>query len=155
MICLKVLGVPIPLARPRARKIGSFVSIYDSQTQEKQQVTWQIRHEYSEKPLSFPLSVDILFALPIPKQTSKVRTRNMLEGIIVPSKRPDIDNLVKFILDCLNGILFDDDSQIIALSARKIYSNEPRTIIRATKYDKVYPIKDQEIPENEGDYRDC
>jgi len=31
----------------------------------------------------------------------------------------DVDNLVKLVLDALNGVVWDDDSQILALSASK------------------------------------
>lgn len=34
-------------------------------------------------------------------------------------KKVDLDNLVKAILDCLNGIVFEDDSQIVSLLASK------------------------------------
>ena len=43
--------------------------------------------------------------------------------------RPDIDNLVKIVLDGLNGVAFMDDKQVIELYAIKRYSIEPRTEI--------------------------
>lgn len=43
-------------------------------------------------------------------------------------QRVDLDNLVKFLLDCSNGLLWRDDSQIVALSARIIVDvRRPRT----------------------------
>jgi Holliday junction resolvase RusA-like endonuclease len=41
------------------------------------------------------------------------------------SKKVDVDNLAKFVLDSLNGILYDDDQQIFSLSATKVYDNSP------------------------------
>ncbi len=35
----------------------------------------------------------------------------------------DIDNLVKFVLDSLNGIAYCDDSQICAIRSMKLYAN--------------------------------
>lgn len=138
MVTIRVLGAPIPLMRPRFCHRGKFISVYDPQVKEKEQVRWQIRDEYKEKPLSVPLKVDILFGMPIPKHTSKVRVREMLKGALVPMVKPDLDNLVKFILDCLNEILFDDDKQICEFHARKIYTIEPRTIIQARKYEELF-----------------
>lgn len=138
MIIIEVLGTPISLNRPRACKRGEFIAMYDSQVKEKQQVRWQISGQYKEKPLTVPLAVDILFCMPIPKQTSKVRTKEMLAGKLVPMKKPDIDNLIKFCFDCLNEILFNDDSQIVEVSARKIYSESPRTVIRAINIDEKH-----------------
>ena len=37
------------------------------------------------------------------------------------TKKPDLDNLVKSVLDGLNGIAYVDDNQIIDIEARKEY----------------------------------
>ena len=46
-------------------------------------------------------------------------------------KKPDIDNLIKFVLDALQGqnAYFVDDSQVVRILAEKIYSDNPRTEI--------------------------
>ena len=36
----------------------------------------------------------------------------------------DIDNLVKGVMDACNGILFNDDSQVVSLTAEKVQSHE-------------------------------
>jgi hypothetical protein len=41
-------------------------------------------------------------------------------------------------LDCANGILYFDDSQIIELSARKYYSYNPRTEIKLHIMEKIH-----------------
>lgn len=137
MIIIEVLGRPIPLNRPRACKRGEFIRMYDSQVQEKKQVQWQVRSQYQEDPLKTPLLVDLDFIVPIPSHTSKVRTRLMLQNDLPPMVKPDLDNLIKFILDCLNGILFDDDSQIVEISARKKYGSIPRTVVRAISMNEI------------------
>lgn len=38
--------------------------------------------------------------------------------------RPDIDNLLKFIIDAMKGLVYKDDSQIVALSTMKINNKE-------------------------------
>jgi hypothetical protein len=37
---------------------------------------------------------------------------------------PDLDNLVKFVLDALVGIAYSDDRQLFRISARKVYDRE-------------------------------
>ena len=47
-------------------------------------------------------------------------------------KRPDLDNLIKQINDCINGIIVGDDSQITTIAASKFFTEkeiEPRTEI--------------------------
>ena len=39
-------------------------------------------------------------------------------------KKPDIDNIAKIVLDGLNGIAYNDDSQVIYISAAKVYGDE-------------------------------
>lgn len=38
--------------------------------------------------------------------------------------RPDLDNIIKAVLDSLNGIVFDDDSAVCELLATKEYGEE-------------------------------
>lgn len=63
--------------------------------------------------------------MPIPKSTPKSRKEAMFEGIIKHTKRPDVDNMAKAVLDALNGIAWEDDSQIARLSITKEYAKEP------------------------------
>ena len=46
----------------------------------------------------------------------------MLEGEILPLKKPDMDNIVKVVADALNGVAYQDDKQVILVSAKKAYS---------------------------------
>lgn len=69
--------------------------------------------------------------MPIPKSYSK---KARLKSIGEPhQKKPDISNLIKFTEDALNEILWEDDSVIAEIKAKKIYSEEPKTIITVEK----------------------
>lgn len=50
-----------------------------------------------------------------------------MAGVLLPTKKPDIDNLVKVVLDGLNGLAYKDDKQIVALEAAKGYEITPLT----------------------------
>jgi hypothetical protein len=44
---------------------------------------------------------------------------------LLPSPRPpDVDNLAKFVLDSLNGLLYTDDRQVVSLHVTKLLDNE-------------------------------
>ena len=58
----------------------------------------------------------------------------MLENRISPTKKPDIDNVVKIVLDALNKIAFKDDNQITKLYVEKIYGLEEKIVIRIEEY---------------------
>lgn len=62
----------------------------------------------------------------IPKSTSKKKAELMEEKEIRPTKKPDVDNIAKIILDSLNGIAYKDDSQVVSCLVCKYYSEKPR-----------------------------
>ena len=47
----------------------------------------------------------------------------MLRGIFKPTKKPDIDNIIKIVLDSLNGVAFADDIQIVSVKASKDFAD--------------------------------
>lgn len=106
---------PIPLARPRFSKYGTHV--WDSQQAEKNWVATYLRFLRKEEPLEGPLKLSFEFNM----KHAKKKGYHM--------GRPDIDNLVKFYMDCLNGILYEDDKQVVSLVATKVYNTEPCTKI--------------------------
>jgi len=61
-----------------------------------------------------------------PKRVGKERRKGMADGTIKPTKRPDIDNIVKIIADGCNGIVWRDDAQVTEARIIKRYSDDPR-----------------------------
>ena len=137
MIALEIDGIPVPQKRPRFSRKGSHVSCYDEQAKQKEFAKWQLLSQFRNEILSVPLSLDLVFFLPIPSSASGIKKRQMANGIIAHSKKPDVDNLVKFILDCMNGFIFTDDSLVCEIRAKKLYSNKPGTSIR------IFPLADE------------
>lgn len=137
MITLELFGNPVPQKRPRFCRRGSSVVTYDEQSNLKEGHRWQIRSQFREEALSMPIAVDLIFFMPIPKSTSGIKKRQMENGVIAHQKKPDLDNLTKFILDCLNDLVFKDDAQISEIRAKKIYSSKPGTTVR------IIPLADE------------
>lgn len=54
----------------------------------------------------------------------------MINGVIRPITKPDVDNCAKSILDALNKIAYNDDSRIVELIVRKVYDNDDYTKVR-------------------------
>lgn len=73
-----------------------------------------------------PLQVEIRAYFSIAKRTAKKWLPGMLVGRIRPTKKPDIDNITKAILDALNKVAYKDDSAIVRFSIEKYYSDSPR-----------------------------
>lgn len=57
----------------------------------------------------------------------------------VPATGPDVDNLVKFVMDALNELVHPDDRQVVKLLAYKFRDNEGeclgRTEVKIAPYD--------------------
>lgn len=72
------------------------------------------------------LDMRILAYYSVPKSGSKKEKAKKLENIIRPTKKPDMDNVVKMVADALNQVAYKDDTQIVDCQVRKFYSEQPR-----------------------------
>lgn len=137
---ITLVGNPIALARPRFCKSDN--SVYDSQKAQKV-LTRNYLLSYLLKSESkvqsefercrYHVKLNFRFYRP-----PSLRGKTDEELIKMPHViKPDLDNLVKYILDCGNGILWYDDSQIFKIHAEKTYSNGPRTEIEVNR---IYEI---------------
>ena len=75
-----------------------------------------------------PVGARIHAFLPIPPSWGKRKKELALSGDVLPTTKPDVDNLIKSVIDGLNKIVFLDDSYIVDLSSSKRYSRTPRVI---------------------------
>lgn len=123
-------------ARLRAFKIGAHCRIVkvkpDKATTNFQAALVQTVNDWKRsagRPILFadqPVKVTICFHFPFPK------CARVAQGVTVPkTTRPDLDNLVKNVLDALTAAqAWSDDSQVSTLVIRKLLSHNPQTTIR-------------------------
>ena len=76
------------------------------------------------RPTEKPVSVEITARFQIPVSATKKSKLAMMLQKILPTKKPDIDNIAKAVFDGLNGVAWLDDKQIVKLVAEKIYPGE-------------------------------
>lgn len=131
LIKFTIPGAPVSQGRPRARRAGNKIMMYDPKpSKDYKEFVANIALEYApSKPIETPLFVNIAIYRKIPKSTSKKDRQLMLDGMKRPITKPDTSNYVKGIEDALNGIIYKDDSQIVELRATKYYSDSPRAEI--------------------------
>lgn len=114
-----VPGDPKAQGRPRFFRRGVFVGTYDPQDSAafKQRVAYFAK--MAGLPcLGTPVSIKARFYLKRPQ--SLMRQKDP-EGSIFCAKRPDVDNFLKAILDGLNGVAWNDDSQVCRVEIEKLY----------------------------------
>ena len=86
------------------------------------------------KALEGRIKVNIIAYFAIPKTTKKSDINEMLENNISPTKKPDIDNIVKVLLDSMNKFAFKDDNQITKLEVEKKYAQEDKVYVKIEEY---------------------
>lgn len=140
---ITIPGNPIAKKRPRFVRRGKFVGTYNAQETEEGKFRWEMLARIKGcYPIESGIGIRLCchFFMPIPASVSK-KQRALMEGCAVPHiKKPDLDNLIKFVKDCANGILWDDDSQVTSLTASKAYHPQPATEIRIEWNDKLAEV---------------
>ena len=119
--------------RHRSTKNGH---IYDPQDREKASTYFDIFRQYKAPPLDGPLCVSFIFSFAPPCSWSKKKSNEALAGKHQPAVKPDISNLIKFYEDCMNGLIYIDDAQIVEVRARKVYALDAGTKITVEGYDR-------------------
>lgn len=125
-----------PIAKARARSTRSGHHYTPQKTVDFESiVAWHAKAAMAGKPLyEGALIVTLYYGIPIPKN---LEPRIKRGEIIYPTKRPDMDNYEKSVLDAMNGIVYKDDAQIVATFHKKRYTRNPRVVISvdsATEY---------------------
>ena len=72
-----------------------------------------------------PLEISILALFSIQQRASKKLKELMINNEILPTKKPDSDNIIKIILDALNGVAYHDDRQVCRVYFEKMYAENP------------------------------
>ena len=109
---------PIAASRPRVTRNATFYS--KRYTDFKAACNDYLSLTHKMPILDGAVRLRVVFDMPIPKSWSKKR-KNEAEGCYHTSK-PDSDNLQKALLDAMNGIVFEDDSQVADIRAVKRYA---------------------------------
>lgn len=116
---------PTAQARPKVAVRGKFAQAYKTKDQQANERTLEVcllEHK-PEKPMTGPLVLAFVAAMPVPQSASKKAKASMLAGKEYPAKKPDLDNLAKQLKDAMTRMRFwQDDCQIVRLYCDKIYA---------------------------------
>tara|TARA_Y100001963_G_C6773707_1_gene446242 strand:- start:1328 stop:1825 length:498 start_codon:yes stop_codon:yes gene_type:complete len=133
---LVILGKPVAQKRHRYTFKKGFARNYDPSFTDKKKFKAKVLEFAPYNILKGSIVLCITFHMPRPKnhyRTGKFSHLLKKDSPNLHIVKPDIDNLVKFVMDAMQGILWNDDCCISALEARKVYSDKPRTEIEYWK----------------------
>ena len=71
-----------------------------------------------------PVAIEIRCYFIIPKSMTKLRRQMAIDKAVFPTKKPDLDNVMKIVCDALNKIAYYDDSQVVFSTVGKVYSDK-------------------------------
>lgn len=106
--CFEVPGDPRPKKRPRFGQGRA----YRTDRTDEAVVAWHARAVFGDRRLEGDVALRVEF----------YRARKK-------GRQCDIDNLLKLVLDGLNGVAWRDDSQVREVEMSLRYSDNPRTLV--------------------------
>ena len=125
-------GDAVPQGRPRVVRIGGRTIAYDPPKSKayKALVRRYAAQNAPTEPLDGAVTLYVQIYRSVPKSWSKKKREAAIAGVIQPTTKPDVSNIVKGIEDALNGIWYKDDSQIVHEYSMKQYAREPGVIVK-------------------------
>lgn len=128
---LRVYGLPVPQGRPRATVRAGHAHVYERREDKdwkavvKAQVIAALMADPRGMPWDGALSLSLRFHL--------ARPASLPRKVVYHVKKPDADNLAKAVKDAMTGLVYRDDSQIVALMVSKVYGDQPGVAIDAER----------------------
>ncbi len=127
VVSFTVDGRPVPKGRPRVTRHGTYTPKSTQIFESAIRAAWL---ECGEKPFEDGEALDVMVNayFPIPSGMPKIKRGEL--HLAPCLKRGDIDNIIKAVLDALNGYAYKDDSVVYSVYGRKIYTiGEPFTAV--------------------------
>lgn len=134
MLTFTVPGAPVGKGRPRATAIAGRARLYTPARTAAYEglVALAARAAMAGRPLlEGAVALNVHADCPVPASWSRKRQAEALAGSLMPTTKPDADNLLKAICDGLNGVAWRDDVQVVDLRVRKRYAAVPCVRVEA------------------------
>lgn len=133
MMIFTVKGAPQGKARARTVR-NKYTGKVHSFTPEKtasyeELIRWSYKSAGGKCYADKMLEINVIAYFPIPQSYSKKKHSEANCGDIRPTKKPDCDNIIKIVLDALNGVAYHDDKQVVCVSCNKYYAEAGCVVI--------------------------
>lgn len=122
-IWFTVPGKIVGKGRPRFTTQGRFVRAYTpKKTRDYEQKIAMYYRKATSYKSNKALRVKIFAYREVPKSTTKKLKKWLLEKVFLCTVKPDIDNIIKVVLDALNDVAYYDDIQVCQLVIMREYA---------------------------------
>ena len=138
MIKFTIPIVPVAQMRARHTARNGFAVAYKDKKQvaQEENLNTFLMHFVPTMPLDGQIMLGVRAYLPIPKSMAKNKREAAKKHILRPTTKPDLDNLLKHVKDCMTMMRFwGDDKQVVGYLPHtgKYYSENPRWEIEIVK----------------------
>ena len=125
--------------KDRNGKALPFPRTYNPQEDEQAKYRWAVIQYLTKTGTGLflikdcPIAMGLTYVMPIRKNWAQYKIRDLKRGMtFYHYKKPDLDNLIKFTKDALEGLCYDNDSQVAIMDPPPIksYGLEPKTIVQ-------------------------
>jgi Holliday junction resolvase RusA-like endonuclease len=119
-----IYGEPVPKGRPRFSTRGKFPVAYTPEKTKNYESDVGMMAKAAmgaSEPLEGALEAFIYVTFAVPASYSKKRTEACFSGQEKHTKKPDLDNVIKSVIDGMDKIVFENDSQFTSIHATKVY----------------------------------
>ncbi|MGO0309825.1 RusA family crossover junction endodeoxyribonuclease [Endozoicomonas acroporae] len=120
--------VPAGKGRPRFTRRGRCYTP-EATKKAEQQAHYSGQQQRQGALMKGQIGVLVLAVFPVPVSWSKKKRSAALAGEIRPAVKPDFDNVAKLYCDALNGIVWEDDKQIVDGRCIKVYGQQPGVLV--------------------------
>ena len=128
-----VPGEAVGKGRPRVSTIGGHARMFTPQKTANYETLIAMAAQQAmagRELIGGPVLVEMKILVSVAASWSKKKTAEALAGDVMPTKKPDADNVLKAICDGINGIVFKDDVQVVNVSLSKRFSETPEVSVR-------------------------
>lgn len=130
-----VPGEAVGKGRPRVTTIGGHARMFTPKKTANYESLIAVAAQQAMQDrelIAGPVMVELRIKVAIAASWSKKKTQAALDGEVMPTKKPDADNVLKAICDGINGIVFKDDVQVVNVSMSKRFSATPGVDVKIT-----------------------
>ncbi|MAM87542.1 MAG: hypothetical protein CME36_09585 [unclassified Hahellaceae] len=127
---------PVGKARARSTKNGHHFTPEKTRCYERDVAIQAKLAMEGRPPTEMPVKLSTAIAFKVPESWPKWKQRDALDGLIAPTVKPDVDNVLKALKDALNGIVYQDDAQVVEGDFMKFYAVQGYVILTVSEVQK-------------------
>jgi len=119
-------GMPVAKGRPRSTSKGRVYTPMKTRNYERDLAAVASMKMGKAPLMEGQIAINVRVYVTPPKCWSRKRKEEALAGYRRPVTRPDVDNYLKIVMDALESVVYERDSQVVTAEVSKWYAAAPQ-----------------------------